>query len=278
MKQRWALHGKSSIWRRVDAIKHMAAKSKQIQSGVFNKAGGLLQKKRSSMILLDLTDSGSYEIDERQLLLDTNESDQSLMDDAAHFVKYASYIYVELKSTLTIEFMLGEELDRFIRPLNTLFQQEYQLTNIGLNNTFLCYASFENGIVETPYAIMIDEEVKKIVIVVRGTRSLEDLVIDLKFLPDSLDEVGKVCGFSGDGYYCHQGFLLRSKWIYNDIKKQQVLKKLFSSDSPFKSYSVVVTGHSLGAGCASILSLMLRPAFESLHCFAYEVREHYVIE
>jgi sn1-specific diacylglycerol lipase len=264
--------------RRVDAIKRMAAKSKQIQSGAFNKVVGKLQKRRSSMMVLDLTDSGSYEVDERQLLLDTNDDDQSLMNDAAHFVKYASYIYVKLKSTLATDFMLGEELECFIRPLDTLFQQDYQLANIGLNNTFLCYASFKNGMLETPYAIMVDEEVQNIVIVVRGTRSLEDLVVDLQFVPDSLAEVGRVCGFIGDGYYCHQGFLLRSKWMYNDIKKQQVLKTLFSSESPYKSYSLVVTGHSLGAGCASILALMLRPAFESLHCFAYEVSEHDFID
>lgn len=52
--------------------------------------------------------------------------------------------------------------------------------------------------------------------------------------------------------------------------RSQVLKTLYSEESPFKNYSLVVCGHSLGAGCASILALMLRPAYPSLKCFAYE--------
>lgn len=222
-------------------------------------------------MVLDPTESGGYEIDERHLLLDTNDEDQLLMDEAAHYVKYASCIYVKLRNMLTDHFTFEEKIDRFVRPLQTLYAQEYNLSSIGMNNAFLCYGNFVNGIVQTPYAIILDEEMKKIVIVVRGTRSLEDLVVDLQFIPESLSEVGCTCGFHGDGYYCHQGFLLRSKWIYNDIKLQQVLKTLYSSVSPYNSYRLVITGHSLGAGVSSILALMLRPAFPSLKCFAYEV-------
>jgi acetyl esterase/lipase len=32
----------------------------------------------------------------------------------------------------------------------------------------------------------------------------------------------------------------------------------------------VVVGHSLGGGCASVLSLMLRPSFPNLKCYAFE--------
>ena len=222
-------------------------------------------------MVLDPTDSGSYEIGERQLLLDTNDEDQLLMDEAAHYVKYASCIYVKLRKLLMDEFMLEEESSRFVRQLRKLFAKEYNLSSIGMNNAFLCYANFTNGIAETPYAIILDEEVKRIVIVVRGTRSLEDLVVDLQFIPESLSEVGRACGFRGDDFYCHQGFLLRSKWIYNDIKLHQVLTTLYSTESPYRIYPLVITGHSLGAGVSSILALMLRPAFPSLKCFAYEV-------
>ena len=74
---------------------------------------------------------------------------------------------------------------------------------------------FNNGIVQTPYSILIDQEVKSIVIVVRGTRSLEDLVVDLQFIPESLEKVGKICGFEGKDCFCHKGFLARCKWMYN---------------------------------------------------------------
>lgn len=96
-------------------------------------------------------------------------------------------------------------------------------------------------------------------------------MVDLQFVPESLEKVGEVCGFKGNGYNCHKGFLRRSKWIYNDLKKNQVLQTLFSEQSPYRGYPLILCGHSLGAGCASILSLMLRPSFPSLECYAYEV-------
>lgn len=49
----------------------------------------------------------------------------------------------------------------------------------------------------------------------------------------------------------------------------RVLKTLYSEQSPFRNYPLVLCGHSLGAGCASVLSIMLRPLFPSLKCYAY---------
>ena len=51
--------------------------------------------------------------------------------------------------------------------------------------------------------------------------------------------------------------------------RAHVLKILYSEESPFRDYPLVLCGHSLGAGVASILSIMLRPSFPSLKCFAY---------
>ncbi len=64
--------------------------------------------------------------------------------------------------------------------------------------------------------------------------------------------------------------LARTKWIYNSLRSEKVLKQLYSDESPFKNFSLVVCGHSLGAGCASLLAIMLRPSFPSIKCFAYE--------
>lgn len=227
-------------------------------------------RRRSSIKVLQMK-QGTYEICDREVLQEGNAFDETTMHYGAHFVKYASYIYVELPNCVIDEFVEGEEeCSGFTRDLDTLFLDEFRLGSIGLEHSVLCYANFVNGIIATPYAILVDEEVKKIVIAVRGTRSLEDLVVDVQFVPESLAKVGSVCGFNGEGRYCHKGFLARSKWMYNDIKKNKILKTLYSQHSPYKDYPLVLCGHSLGAGCASILSLMLRPSFPSLMCFAYE--------
>lgn len=81
--------------------------------------------------------------------------------------------------------------------------------------------------------------------------------MDLQFTPESLAKVRRICGFDGAGHSCHKGFLVRSKWIYNDIKRTKVLNTLYLESSPYNSYPLVLCGHSLGAGCASILSVML---------------------
>lgn len=264
------LLGRKQAERRIEAVTRLAHKSKLLQGGRTIYDAIKTDRRRSSIRVLDADASGhGYEVNERELLLEADDKDRSLMNDAAHFVKYASCIYVKLRKSVIDGFMMGEEISIFTRK--ELFSNEYRMDNIGIDDAYLCYASFNNGMTETPYAILVDDEVKKVVTVVRGTRSLEDLVADLQFIPEPLAEVGDVCGFRGEGYYCHQGFLRRSMWIYNDIQKQQVLKTLYSPDSPFKNYPLVLCGHSLGAGVASILALMLRPAFPSLQCFAYEV-------
>jgi hypothetical protein len=55
---------------------------------------GKTKKGRSSMMVLEPTESGTYEVVERQLLLDTNDEDQTIMDDAGHFVKYALAAFI----------------------------------------------------------------------------------------------------------------------------------------------------------------------------------------
>lgn len=44
---------------------------------------------------------------------------------------------------------------------------------------------------------------------------------------------------------------------------------LTSNPCNAQDYRVVVTGHSLGAGVASLLAILLRPKYPKLHCFAY---------
>jgi len=278
--------------KKVDAIKKMAKRSKFLSRQVErdenqheltrrqstqhtpsdSENSGPRAKRRSSIPVVEMQCNASYEVCEREILEGSNPVDQTVITDAAHFVKYASCIYFELPSYVIDEFMEGEkDHSDFKRDLDSLYSRDaFRLTGIGLEHAILCCANFVNGIVATPYAIMIDEEAEKIVIVVRGTRSLEDLVVDVQFIPQSLENVGIVCGFQGEGCYSHKGFLARSKWMYNDIKKSKILKSLYSEQSPFKDYGLILCGHSLGAGCASILSLMLRPSFPSVRCFAYE--------
>ena len=44
---------------------------------------------------------------------------------------------------------------------------------------------------------------------------------------------------------------------------------IFLQDRGTRDYDVVVVGHSLGAGTAAILAILLRQDYPRLHCYAY---------
>lgn len=49
-----------------------------------------------------------------------------------------------------------------------------------------------------------------------------------------------------------------------------MLEKLLSNqDSPCSDYKLILTGHSLGAGCAAVLSFMLRSKYPDLKCLCF---------
>ena len=166
-------------------------------------------------------------------------------------------------------------------------------------NTELIYAHFSNDIETRPYAVFTDYEKEALVITVRGTLSLEDCVTDAMSEPEPLDEIGRKYGFNGEGRYAHSGFLKSAQWICEDLRKHPHISRLLdavagshpvgmridrcnSTDSMSSSSGglhvplkprmfsrLAIVGHSLGAGVASLLALLLRNEFPTLHCYGY---------
>lgn len=95
----------------------------------------------------------------------------------------------------------------------------FRLSDYGYPNTVIVYGTFSNDILATPYCILVDEEQKTVVVSIRGTYSLEDMVTDVQFTSVELERVGNVCGFDGKEKYAHRGMLSSCKWIYNDLAK-----------------------------------------------------------
>mmetsp|Transcript_34896 Transcript_34896/g.78621 ORF Transcript_34896/g.78621 Transcript_34896/m.78621 type:complete len:993 (-) Transcript_34896:106-3084(-) len=257
--------------KKIQALKKTA--SAEMDGKVLPRHAALTGRRGSIRVLRMSAAMSDFEVDERKILEELNETDVRTLSDAAHYARYASYVYVKLPTFVATCF--GDEFERvFTRSrdtlLNTISNDLHRLSEIGCPQTILMHSNFENSVVATPYSVLIDEEKEKVVICIRGTRSLEDLVVDLQFIPQPLGKVGERCGFDGRGHHAHKGFLARSKWIINDLKKRMVLDKLYEVGSPYENFGVVVCGHSLGGGVAAILSLMLRPSFPGLHCFAYE--------
>jgi len=150
---------------------------------------------------------------------------------------------------------VNDAAKRFIREASTFFtlDERFSLASAAaetkdwdsLSHAFLMYIHMDIGLAATPYGILLDNDKKLVVITIRGTKSLEEAVTDLQFNSESLERVGELCGFEGRGHESHRGVITRCKWLYNDVKRQKVLKRLYSADSPYRDWNLVVVGHSL---------------------------------
>ena len=148
------------------------------------------------------------------------------------------------------------------------------LVNAGLYHTDLAYASFKTGIKASPYVVAVDKEMKTVVVAIKGTFSLESLVTDLSVRPELMSLHASICDVFGErsmaNEYCHSGMLHCAVYLYKELERLRIIDGLLLGDNPkLPGYSLVITGHSLGAGCAAILSIMFQKKFPSVRCFCF---------
>lgn len=130
----------------------------------------------------------------------------------------------------------------------------------GLTDSDIIYISFDNEIYKVPFMVCLDHQMRSVVIAFRGTLSFPDIVTDLTAsmrpmeLPDS------------PNFLVHKGMLKTVTKVIKKLEDENILEQAFSK---VDNYNLVLTGHSLGAGCACILSILLREKYPTLQCFCY---------
>lgn len=69
----------------------------------------------------------------------------------------------------------------------------------------------------------------------------------------------------------HKGMVETAQYILDKIQSEQLLDRAFNfrSDSSTKDCGLVIVGHSLGAGTASILGILMRDRYPDLQCYCY---------
>ncbi|ORY53772.1 alpha/beta-hydrolase [Rhizoclosmatium globosum] len=92
------------------------------------------------------------------------------------------------------------------------------------------------------YYVTLDREAKVVVVALRGTLALNDVLTDLKF--DYADFMG---------HRVHSGMLRSAALLYRKGAAVREAVRQALEDNP--TYGLVITGHSLGGGVAALLAL-----------------------
>lgn len=221
-----------------------------------------------------------------------NELEDNVLE-LAYYSKYAVGIYGWMlyvwshpwSGTFRLAFTCMKRNVHYIHGDNFfhLGQTALQLET-GVKVQDIVYASFFNSVYKPAFCVVLDHEKKQVIIAIRGTLSLEDCLTDAIAYGVSLDGLAERWNCDSSGEYAHQGFLHCAEAVYLEINRLGILEMLFDPDSnvsvatdvlnqceggQYKDYGLALTGHSLGAGTAILLSIMLRPKYPNLRCFAF---------
>ncbi|XP_062382273.1 diacylglycerol lipase-beta [Sardina pilchardus] len=135
------------------------------------------------------------------------------------------------------------------------------LQTTGLQYRDFIHISFHNQIYEIPFFVALDHKKESVLVAVRGTLSLKDVLTDLSAECENLP----IEGVSGASY-AHKGISQAAHYIYKRLVNDGILRQAFSI-AP--EYRLVITGHSLGGGTAAILAVLLRNMYPTLQCYAF---------
>ena len=130
----------------------------------------------------------------------------------------------------------------------------------------LIYAKYSARVGEPSFSVIVDHDRRCVVVCVRGTFSLEDLITDLNAVSEVLPLNPLEPSWTG-----HRGMVFAAEFVKRELFCRDLLKRAFGHriDRGTASYQLILVGHSLGAGVACILSVLLRPLYPELHCYAF---------
>ncbi|XP_052787526.1 diacylglycerol lipase-beta-like [Mya arenaria] len=194
------------------------------------------------------------------------------VSEAAHFMKYALggygwFYFIGLNNPVVASLKLLPMLNWFRKPPDTQIEADSRLCantaafilQTGTQQENIVCASFHNEVYAIPYYVSIDKDSQSVIVSIRGTLSLEDVLTDL------VVERAPVC-FGGVEGYVHTGMYQSAKYIRNKLIADATLDIAFHRA---KGYRLVITGHSLGAGVAALLAMEMRPMYPNIICFAF---------
>ncbi|XP_057604532.1 diacylglycerol lipase-beta isoform X7 [Hippopotamus amphibius kiboko] len=143
--------------------------------------------------------------------------------------------------------------------LNCHFGSILQTT--GLQYRDFIHVSFHDKVYELPFLVALDHKKESVVVAVRGTMSLQDILTDLSAESEPLNLECEV-----QDCWAHKGISQAARYVYRRLINDGILSQAFSI-AP--EYRLVIVGHSLGAGAAALLAIMLRNPYPQVRCYAF---------
>lgn len=134
------------------------------------------------------------------------------------------------------------------------------------HNCQIIYATYHVDVAMVPFLVAADHSKRSIVVTTRGSLSIYDAITDFYGQPDSFP----LDGCPSD-WLCHRGIAKAAQYVKTILETQGILEEAFKSrpDLQSETYDLILCGHSLGAGVAAILGILLRQQYPNLKVYLY---------
>lgn len=137
---------------------------------------------------------------------------------------------------------------------------------LSSHNYEIIYVSYKVNINIVPFLVVADHSKQTIVVAIRGSMSLSDMVTDLNGQTEKLP-----IDDCPDDWISHRGMTRAALYIKSKLSQEYILEHAFNCrpDLGSRDYNLILCGHSLGAGAAAILGILLRKQYPTLKAYLY---------